>query len=217
MRLDGIALRAGDALGVSLVIGCAAAPAGWAGLSPAERDQAAAVPRWRATQWLRGRAALKQVLKQHGRNTDTAKIPFPNSRLSLTHGGALSIAAGTEAKNVIGIGVDFETGPGPRPETARFFLSAAERAWLEAAPSAERSAHLRRLWTTKEALFKADPDNGDRAWTDYRLPAPGEAFATAHVAYPSGPREIAYVSFDLLEGTISIATCKAEVRDVRAH
>src|SRR5688500_8593893 len=67
-----------------------------------------------------------------------------------------------------GVGVDIETGRRPPPRMARFFLTRKERRCL-GQPSPEQ---LLRLWTVKEALFKADPLNHRRVLADYALDDP---------------------------------------------
>jgi 4'-phosphopantetheinyl transferase EntD len=159
--------------------------------------------------WLRGRAALKRLLLRLGQDEDTSGIHFPNARCSLTHSGGCAIAVGVEEARLRGIGVDLETGRTPRLESARFFLDRREQEWcLEFEPSV-RSEHLQRLWTVKEALFKADPRNRETGLLDYAIEDPGKstgrAFATA-----GKELELAYGSFRFDGGILSMAISRKE-------
>ena len=59
-----------------------------------------------------------------------------------------------------------------REDAARFFLTGVECSWMASLPGAHRSAELLRLWTVKEALFKADLCNAGRTLRDYRVHDP---------------------------------------------
>lgn len=108
----------------------------------------------RRRDWLLGRAALKAVLG----GADTAGVTFPHGRLSLTHAGGVAVAVAAYGEHA-GVGVDFEPDRPTDPRTARFFLHEDERA----------DHDLLRLWTVKEALFKATPDNDGAQLLDYHL------------------------------------------------
>ena len=53
-----------------------------------------------------------------------------------------------------------------------------ERAWLDTLPSERRDAELLRLWTAKEALYKADPTQGESIVAEYVLASPGDEITT---------------------------------------
>ena len=99
-----------------------------------------------------------------------------------------------------GLGVDLEIGRVVPDEAARFFLSAAERARLPSAPGSE----LLRLWTVKEAVFKADLHNDGRGLLDYQLADARAAQGVAH-ACAELDIEIRYVSIALPGGFLSAA------------
>ena len=152
--------------------------------------------------WLRGRSALKVVLARLGENTDSSGILFPAPRYSLTHCGQTVVAVGLETGSPVGgIGVDLEIGRTPPERSGRFFLTEEESAWVMRVDAAERDATLLRLWTIKEALFKADPDNAGRLLTQYRLEDPssqvGRAFAFENV--------LEYTSLAIPDGMLSVA------------
>jgi 4'-phosphopantetheinyl transferase EntD len=57
---------------------------------------------------------------------------------------------------------------------ARLICDESERAWLAALPSECRASETLRLWTAKEALYKADPVQGDAIVAEYALAGPGD-------------------------------------------
>jgi phosphopantetheinyl transferase len=157
----------------------------------------------RASSWLKGRAALKILLEKQGLSDDTSALSFPHPSISLSHSGKLAVAAGCLPEpGCAGIGVDFEAGRKVNPRIARFFLTEAEQAWLNARPAAEISDSLLRLWTVKEALFKSDPRNSTSVLNDYELARPGEAEGSAR---RDGVLVYNYQSFRYADGWLSIA------------
>ena len=128
----------------------------------------------RATEWLRGRAALRSVLVKRGAAGDTSALSFPNPCYSVSHSDELAVAAGADAAGtgVSGLGIDFERFKPIREDAARFFLEGAELAWVGSLPRERRPTELLRLWTVKEALFKADLENAGRTLRDYRTSTP---------------------------------------------
>lgn len=122
----------------------------------------------RRDSWLRGRRALKALLEALGENPDTSLVRVPHPRLSLSHSGEWAVALGTAAPGTAGVGVDLELREPPRVESMRFFLAPEEQARLGQAPPRT----LLRLWTVKEAIFKADPDNALASVRGYVLEDP---------------------------------------------
>ena len=171
------------ALGLPLRLAAAAEPA--SALSAGER---AAFDRLKAERrrqsWLRGRAALKALLG----DVDTSALRFPHPEISLTHTEDVAVAVACAGAQ--GVGVDLEVRP-PSERAARRFLSAAEfdasggpDGWL-------------RLWTIKEARFKADLRNKGRTILEYAVDDPRFRHAsipvfggwlTVAVAVPRPPR-----------------------------
>ena len=124
-----------------------------------QRLAALVTPR-RRREYLAGRALLRCALERHtGRParshrlaaTPTGKlICVDGPALSLSHDDKLLVCAMSTAGDV---GVDVQS-PSPRRHTgeiARHHFSAAERAWLERAPSANAFYWL---WVLKEAYLK---------------------------------------------------------------
>jgi len=70
----------------------------------------------------------------------------------------------------------------------------------------ERRAHMVRLWTLKEAVFKADPENATTALHAYAVLRP-EALSGIAVR---GSARFTYVTHRLDGGTLSVAAHHAE-------
>lgn len=168
-------------------------------LTPGERAQWRALsPGPRRRDWLLGRAALKQLL---GAGADTSGLRFPHPRLSLTHAGGRAFAVNITAAGVVGTGIDYEPWNGAADlRTARFFLRMSEQVAVRDA------ATLLRVWTVKEALYKATPDNAEVVLLDYELHDPRCAQGSA-----TGPRgeRLHYASLVTFTGVLSIAVCVA--------
>ncbi|BFU44885.1 4'-phosphopantetheinyl transferase family protein [Krasilnikovia sp. MM14-A1004] len=124
-----------------------------------------------------GRAALRRVADRLGERVDTDRLVLPHPRLTLTHSHGVAVAVGARGAST-GIGVDLEAVRPVNPGIARLFLTAAERTRLGAAAPAGSAAPatspdvLLRLWTVKEAVFKADTGNAGRILADYELCRP---------------------------------------------
>jgi phosphopantetheinyl transferase len=105
---------------------------------------------------------------------------------------------------VLGVGMDIETNRVVQPEAARFFLSDSEQQWLKDQTGTASSRALLRLWTVKEAIFKADPDNSEKILGEYVLEKPSD---WAGSAYRKDRRRLQfhYASIEVDRGFISIA------------
>lgn len=97
---------------------------------------------------------------------------FPHPHLSISHSGPFMAAAFFDLPGVVGTGVDLETAAAPKREAARFFLHEPELG--DATP-----VTLLRLWTVKEALFKATPDNDGLSLLHWTLDDPAAWGGTA--------------------------------------
>ena len=118
--------------------------------------------------WLRGRSALKKLLLSLKMDPDTSTLSFPHPTLSLSHTKDWAVAIGVLAgpMKIDGIGIDLELSRPVQDDHARFYLSKSE------CESAIDEDQRLRLWTVKEALFKADPDNHDAVIGHYRVQTP---------------------------------------------
>ena len=105
---------------------------------------------------------------------------------------------------LLGVGLDIETNRVVQPAAARFFLTDGEQEWLKELGGHGSSQHLLRLWTVKEAIFKADPENGQKILGDYVLENPSQWDGNA---YPKDRMFLRfhYSSIQLDEGFLSIA------------
>lgn len=112
----------------------------------------------RLTEWLTGRSALKAAAAAAGVSVDTSCLKLPHRWLSLTHCAGTAIAVCAEPRGagaVLGAGVDFERDRLLNRETLHFFANDEELTGLDT----NTNATILRLWTIKEAAFKACPDN----------------------------------------------------------
>ncbi len=192
----------GNALGVSVKVSIAYAPVDPSSLSAGEQIRRKALegsPKLGA--WMRGRTALKYLLGRLGEADDTAAIEFPNVRVSLTHSGDAAVAVA--ATNLRGIGVDLELGRGPGAATERLFLGEHERHVVaELGPRARL-----RLWTVKEALYKANLGNSETWFTHYLVDDPRRDGGTAFIERAGGRLEMRYASIEQLGGYLTVAVC----------
>lgn len=147
----------------------------------------------------RGRAALGAVLARLGRPDDPGAIAFPHPELSLSHTTEFAVAAAWSGGS--GLGVDLEMAGRRVPERGmRLFLTPRERAALGATDDATRL----RLWTVKEALFKAHLANEDLTLASFELESPGAWLGEATGA----GRRFRYGSWALEGGWLALAIAR---------
>lgn len=167
----------------------------------------------RTREWLRGRAALEAVLAGLGEAADPFRLRFPHPRLSLAHSAEAAVAVGLRDPDRCGVGIDLELDRLPDPRTARLFLTDSERGrWQRGHAAGDGSDLLRllRLWTVKESLFKADPENAGCWLADYEL-LDGErteadrGFGRARMWRGESPLELEYAWFRLERGFLAIS------------
>jgi acyl carrier protein len=175
---------------VRVLVACTTAPVPVATLTPAEGARFGPMrgtPRER--QWLTSRAALRLLLGLLGLERNTAAYRFPHRRLSMSHTETVGVAAGVVdpvPASLVGFGVDAEPERRVDPRTGRFFLNPREQAWISGLPPARRSTEQLRLWTVKEALFKADPDNRLAVLTHFVTRNPMARGGAAHNVHRTG-------------------------------
>jgi acyl carrier protein len=165
----------------------------------------------RTREHVASRRALSLVLR--GTGDTRPAVTFPDRRASLAHTRGEGVAAAVAADPggvVAGVGVDIEFDRTPRPETARFFLTPAEQEWLARRPAPAVPRTLLRLWTVKEALFKATPDNDDLSLIDFELADPGAAQGPAR----RGQHVLGYRTLPVSGGFVSVAV---GIRDRRPN
>ncbi len=189
MRWRDVGTHLSIGLGVPVQVHAVSRPVAVADLSTGERAQLPRSDR-RQQEWLLGRAALKKLMD----GGDTSGVRFPNRCLSLTHAAGSAVAASCRGGQV-GLGVDYEGWHAVDPRTARFFLQEHED---------RDGTDLLRLWTVKEALYKATPDNGKAAFVDYGVMSP-EVLAGA--ALDRAGRAFRYASAPVGSGWLTVAVC----------
>lgn len=191
-----LAQALGEGLGLAVRLSVATEPLAMSSLTPAEVSRAEALRGARRHSWLLGRAALKPLVG----GGDTASLAFPHRRLSLSHADGLAVAVAVgEGVEVLGVGVDHE----PWRESldlamAPLFLTEAEQV------AATDASTMLRLWTVKEALFKATPGNAENRLHLYDVAVP-----TALAGDARGPRgeRLRFACVELDTGCLTVATC----------
>lgn len=196
----------GDALletfSVPIVVCIESRPVEESRLTPGEAaDLAKLTAPARRESWLRGRSALKRLGAAIGEGEDTSLFRFPHPKMSLTHSETWAVAIGSNSPKLRGIGVDLELKSVPKPETARRFLNPSEVVWLRRMDEQDHPRLLHRLWTVKEAIFKADVENKGRLLKDYALADPGFVAGRAR----RGSLLFNYASFEVPQGFLSVA------------
>ena len=113
--------------------------------------------------WISGRSALKTILSTLNKDLDVTKISFPHPFLSLSHTKDCAVAIGilNSGNAVKGIGIDLELDRKVSTKHMKFYLNDFE------SDLKINNDHMLRLWTVKEALFKADPNNDSNVLKDY--------------------------------------------------
>jgi 4'-phosphopantetheinyl transferase EntD len=193
-----LASELSNGLGVHVLVAVAREPAPDDALSAAERARLETFATdARRTEWRLGRAALKAVLRATGASGETAGVVLPHPSLSLTHSGGIAVAVALEDAGAAGVGVDLERERAPRTAMARFFLSEDEEAHA-------RPADLLRLWTIKEAVFKADLENAGTTYRHYAVGFPAARGAASRESNGSAIR-FAYATAELDGGPLCVA------------
>lgn len=180
----------------------AAEPASSDTLAPAEREMAQRLGGRARAEFLRGRAALKACLSQLGLSSDTTALHMPHRNLSLTHAATVAVAAYTAGARVQGVGVDFEPHGPIAGRLARFFLT--DRELPSHIDQPQHGDQLLRLWTVKEALFKATHENQQFTVHDYECHDVWRWQGSASLL-PRPEMTFRYVTMDLLGGYLSVA------------
>ena len=161
--------------------------------------------RQRRRDWLRGRNALKQVLRALGRDTDTTQIDFPHRQFSLTHAGerAYSIA---DISGSAGVGIDYEPIRSVNSKISQLFLNDSELRWLEGRDEPDLQRGIVRLWTIKEAAFKSCPANSGLMLHDFSIIDSCRRISDVTVRSGSFRIRVACKRHD--QGYVSVAICE---------
>lgn len=150
-----------------------------------------------------GPDALRDALAAAGRATDSV-AGWPCRFASLSHVGDVAIAVALPVnENAAGLGVDLELDRPVRRGLARLICDAREQAWLDDVSPDLRDAELLRLWTAKEALYKADPAQGDAIVADYALVTPSASVGPGTKLGDPAPATV--ISIRIADGALSVA------------
>jgi 4'-phosphopantetheinyl transferase EntD len=190
------------ALGVPVLLAVQTPDDELAELTPAELEQLAGMSAISRTHDYRlGRAALKRLLAEQGRNTDTTRLQWPDARCSLSHSGGYAIAAGLHGTE--GIGVDLQLIKRPQTTVAERILSNETLIYWLQLPEAEQTEALLRYWTVNEAIYKACPGPQPAYFRHYRLTQPERLTGTAVI--DGTPYQFRVASLPLADGCLSVA------------
>ena len=165
-------------LRIPLLVVISRAPLDPARLDAAARRRLSGMAPGRRSDFLVSRRAEYIARAIAGASKDSAP------RSSLAHSAGIGVCAAALAPvppELVGVGVDIERARIASARTAGFYLRGPELDWLStsAIGAEHRSDEQVRLWTTKEALFKADPDNEQSVLQSYLLLDPGSATGAA--------------------------------------
>lgn len=199
--------RLSEQIGVACAVAAADSPEPLSSLTPEERwrvESFGSSPR--AESYRRGRSALRSLLARLGENPEKL-LAFPHSRFSITHSGSVAIAFGIPANQPrAGAGIDYETSAKVSSKAERFFLRSMERRWLHAVGRPAARRQRLRLWTVKEALFKADLENVNTFLRDYATCDPSAPSGWATPCAPrAGEGAWRYASLEVGEGFLTAA------------
>jgi phosphopantetheinyl transferase len=152
----------------------------------------------RRNQWLRGRSALMAIAAKLDIEPRLAALNPPCPGISLTHGERISIAAGISPAQ--GIGIYFGSWRQIEASLLRCFLTEAEQEQLTVQSNFTRL----RLWTVKQALFKASAVNRGLRLTDFEIDEVAEITGRARNCSRANS-QLRCTSFMLRQGLLSIA------------
>ncbi len=132
--------------------------------------------------WFLGRAVARKLFSYLEIPIEATTLMMSQNKISLSHtkNNAYAIGISEYTNGTFGIGLDVELSRTMQRDWGRFFLTPSEQQWLSNIPESSLSNTMIRLWTLKEALFKADLNNRQFDLPDYQLKDPsqwtGDAF-----------------------------------------
>lgn len=135
---------------------------------------------------------------------DATQLVMPHARYSLTHCLNTVAAVANRLRHAIGTGIDLEYGRSMSSSAAKFFLTHKEQ--LNVNSSDNVSRQLLRLWTVKEAIYKADLDNRCNFWFfAYETQDPQAWMGIATKLGQQNEKRFRYASMPYRDGFLTIA------------
>lgn len=154
-----------------------------------------------------GRTLLGKLLRQTGLGgVFKAKLlSFPQTSCSISHSQDTVVCTLSAGKGLQGLGLDIELQRSVPIDAGRLYLSNREQRLLKNY-STYSSNELLRLWTVKEALFKADIKNRKRSWlSHYECFNPQNWFGEARLHISTTKQRFKYATVRFQLGYLSIA------------
>ena len=152
------------------------------------------------------RRVLGKLIKRRSdlKQEDAAQLVMPHARYSLTHCLNTVAAVANRFKHAMGIGIDLEYGRSMDPRAAKFFLTHEEQRIVNASDHVNQQ--LLRLWTVKEAIYKADLNNQCNFWFfDYETQNPVASIGIATKVSCRSKKKFRYASMPYQDGFLTIA------------
>lgn len=148
------------------------------------------------------RPLLRRVCRWLGRPTVVAQsVRAAQKDHSLTHAGQSMFALAVRSGGFSGVGIDFEPWRPLDQRHQRLMLTARESVALGAATARD----LLRIWTVKEACFKADAGGQQRWVTAYALDNPAQKSGGARISRGRQVHRFRYISMEVPGGILSVA------------
>ncbi len=166
--------------------------------------------------WLRriksrqiGRRLLGKLMRKNnlGGSFNTNSFRFPQKNCSISHCDDIVVCMLSPLSELNGLGIDIELHRAISINTGKLLLSNNEQRLLKTF-NAYSSEELLRLWTVKEALFKADMNNSKRGWLScYECLLPHNWFGDARLRINNHKKHFKYGTVPFNSGYLSIAIC----------
>lgn len=154
---------------------------------------------------------FRQLRRQTKERDTSAPLRQASRNRSLTHAGHRLYALKATRASLQGVGIDFEPWRLLDARHARLMLTPRERQCTQHASSED----LLRIWTIKEALFKADV-GGQRHWVNaYELDRPLHNRGFGKVHCNGYTKRFRYISIRTPEGILSTAFALGVGRNAR--
>jgi phosphopantetheinyl transferase len=150
-------------------------------------------------EWVASRFILKQIL-DFGIDDNILSIKMPHLGVSITHTQEKALVLESFDRN-LSIGIDYELRVKAPLESARFFLTEKEQNWLYDGYFNEWE--LLKIWTIKEACFKAGMDNKKMGLKDFELIEP--SLERGKAVCIKNNKILKYVNLIHAQGPLSVA------------